>query len=391
MAAWLGPIVDLKGGNPQGAEELRRDMYLSGVSAEHRPPVMLGGSRGQRPPVMFRIAHRAVGGLTGSHVAGALARVCVEETFHHFKDSWMTYGFQKRAIAGAWVDNIYVISDSPHKAIHILNQAESHLISNWSLHFKPSSKSIMPVRGCEQACTDPGYRVVTRFDALGHVLLSTGSCHVCFDETLKSAWKQFWIHVSPKCRGKLPIKLRLDFMNRFVRPIIRYRCPRWPFSKHKSRLLDIVQRKMLRIVSGIQRKPDETPETFSRRSARLVAVAQHEQGRWSDMWASSVVTWAAHVLRNTNNGSWSFQLLNLQSSTALREIRAFNSNRPGTRAAPGYLPVRWTDGLANAFKHICPLKPGVRSSVETACERHFSVSFSDTHEEHMIASFLSFF
>ena len=297
---------------------------------------------------MFRIAHRAIGGLTGSRVAGALDRVCVEETFHHFKDAWKTNGFQNRAIAGAWVDNIYVISDSPHKAVQILNQAENHLRRNWSLHFKPSSKSIMPVQGCAQVCSDPGYRVVTRFDALGHVLMSTGSCQICFDETLKSAWKQFWTRVSPKCRGKLPLKLRLDFMNRFVRPIIGYRCPRWPFSKHKSRLLDIIQRKILRIVSGIQRKPDETPETFSRRSARMVADMQHEQGLWSDMWASSVVTWAAHILRNTNNGSWSFCLLDLQSSTTLRELRAFNSNRLGTRATSGFLSVRWTDGLSTA-------------------------------------------
>ena len=135
--------------------------------------------------------------------------------------------------------------------------------------------------GCEQTNTDPTYKVVTNFEALGHTLMSTGSCEVCFQATIRAAWKQFWQHVSLKCSGRSPVVFRMDFMTRYIRPIIVYRCARWPYSKHRARLLDIVQRKMLRIVAGIRRLQDETSESFARRSARKVADLQSNQGCWS--------------------------------------------------------------------------------------------------------------
>ena len=338
----------------------------------------------------LRIQHRAVGGLTGSRVAGALGRICVEETFYNFKEKWLRCGFQNRAVAGSWVDNVYVLSDSPQKAVQILKEAESHLRSKWSLSFKPSSKSLMPVHSCTQNCADPEYRTVCRFDALGHVLTSTGSCQMCFNETINAAWRQFWHNVSPKCRKKFPVQYRLDSLTRFVKPIIVYRCARWPFSKHKARQLDIIQRKMLRIICDIKRLDDEAPETFSRRSARLVAETQRNQTCWSKMWAQNVVMWAAHIIRNTNGTSWPAQLLSVQSSTALREARAFNANRPGTRNTSGFLPTRWTDGVATAIQVLTPFTPKVRLSIEEACHRHFSVNMHGVPEEHLIANFLSF-
>ena len=164
----------------------------------------------------------------------------------------------------------------------------------------------------------------------------------------------------PMCCGKVPAHYRIDAINRFVKPVFVYRCARWPFSKHKARSLDIIQRKMLRIVSNIQRLAEETPESFGRRSARLVSDIQMTQTRWSQIWAQNVIMWSAHVLRNTNDMSWPAHVLSVQSSTSLRELRAFNGSRPGTRASSGFLPTRWTDSLINAIQFVKPLSRKIR-------------------------------
>ena len=148
---------------------------------------------------------------------------------------------------------------------------------------------------------------------------------------------------------------------------------------------------MLRIVSNIQRLAEETPDSFGRRSARLVSDIQITQTRWPQIWAQNVIMWSAHVLRNTNDMSWPAQVLSVQSSTSLRELRAFNGSRPGTRASSGFLPTRWTDGLSNAIQFVKPLNRKIRQSIEEACGNFFQVDMQEMLDEHLIASFLSFF
>ena len=129
-----------------------------------------------------------------------------------------------------------------------------------------------------------------------------------------------------------------------------YKCPRWPYSKYRARLLDIIQRKMLRIIYGVRSKLDETPNAFARRAAREVSKVQLEVGVWSHLWAKLVVTWGAHMARNTCKNSWSGLLLDVQSSSDLRRRRAAFSNRTATRAAAGWLCPRWTDSVQLALE-----------------------------------------
>ena len=340
------------------------------------------------------VRHRAVGGLTGSRTAGALARVCMEQTLHHFKDRWQSFGFRRRVIAGVWVDNVHVASDTPQKALNILNDAEDHLQRYWELTFKPSSKSIMLAQGSDQTCNDPHYALVTRFATLGHILTPTGSCRPCFDATIKAACKQFVLRISPMCFGKLPLQRRLEALKRYVVPVIRYRCSRWSFAKHMFRLLDITQRKMLRITCRVTRLMDESPDVFARRASRLVAATQCEQGFWSDLWAKQVVWWAAHIIRNTKANCLAFNLLDVQSSFALAEVRASNGNRPGTRSSAGWLPVRWTDGVKTALLRLQSkgLFHTVRDKIQDACKHRFpDACFHDMEEEFLTATFLSHF
>ena len=341
-----------------------------------------------------RIVRRGAGGLTGSRTAGALARICVEETFSNFASSWKALGFQRRIIAGSWVDNICVASDSPQKALQVLGDAEAHLNRVWSLSFKPSSKSIMFAQGCDQICETPGFSVVTRFKCLGHILTPTGSARECFEATMAAAWRNFWKNVAPLCRGKLPVQARISFLNRFVKPIITFRCPRWPFSKYRARLLDIIQRKMLRIVCGVQSKEDEPPDVFARRAARVISNVQLETGPWSHLWAKLVVSWGAHIARNTCKNSWCGLLLDVQSSSDLRQRRAEFSNRTATRASAGWMSRRWTDGVQLALEVLVSsnFNPSLRRILEDTvnAREQFRVS-EDACNDSLIAAFLQYF
>ena len=151
---------------------------------------------------------------------------------------------------------------------------------------------------------------------------------------------------------------------------------------------------MLRIVSNIRSKEDETPDTFARRAAREVSKVQSEVGPWSHLWAKLVVTWGAHIARNTCKLSWSGLLLDVQSSSDLRHRRAAFANRTATRANAGWLCPRWTDSVQLALEVL--VKNGInyhvkRKLIETVKARD-NIEFSDEAcNDTLSAVFLDYF
>ena len=53
---------------------------------------------------------RPVGGLTGSRVAGALARIPIEDLVAFYSEYWKEKGFERRISIGTWVDNLVFAS-----------------------------------------------------------------------------------------------------------------------------------------------------------------------------------------------------------------------------------------------------------------------------------------
>ena len=82
------------------------------------------------------------GGLPGSRLAGALARVPIEDVVHHFQDTWKSLGLHDHIFCATWIDNLFVVSDFPHRAVLMLEQAEAFLAAKWQLTMKPDSKSL---------------------------------------------------------------------------------------------------------------------------------------------------------------------------------------------------------------------------------------------------------
>ena len=148
---------------------------------------------------------------------------------------------------------------------------------------------------------------------------------------------------------------------------------------------------MIRLVIKIRCLPDESPDAYVRRSSRAVLYVQSMIGPWGLRWVESVISWAAHMLRNTNHACWSATLLDVASSHELSARRSQNHNRPGTRATNAWVSRRWTDGLRVALEyfssHAFKLPP-VYSGADLMCtdlrqRKMFLVDLFDFVKEHI--------
>ena len=120
---------------------------------------------------------------------------------------------------------------------------------------------------------------------------------------------------------------------------------------------------------GIKPLPHEDVAAFARRAGRVVSNTQRARGAWSVRWAERCITWAAHILRNNHMCSWGANILDVRSTNEIAARRAFNSNRPATRAQPGFACRRWTDGVHAALDFWQAPNKGARRYV-TSVSNH---------------------
>ena len=109
---------------------------------------------------------------------------------------------------------------------------------------------------------------------------------------------------------------------------------------------------ILEIILRVRPLPADTVDAYFRRASHIIAAVQETRGVWSWVWASKIISWSSHVVRNTANASWPSKILHVRSSHELNSRRAWHSQRPNTRSSPGWCPTRWTDGVAKAIKHL---------------------------------------
>ena len=299
-----------------------------------------------------KVRERGTGSLTGSRTAGALARLPIEDMISVKHNSWCKLGFHQRLNVGCWVDNLYVASSTPCRAVAILCDAEDYLENVWHLRIKESSKMFMPMFNNGQEFSQVGWAKVSEFPVLGHIVQDNGACNVCFRSAVSGAWRAFWANLSRASTGPLSLHLKLRHMTRVVNPIIFFRASRWPFSSNKAKLLDRTQRHMIRIMLGIRMLPGEDMSTFARRAGHAVLNVQRNVGSWGFGWARNIISWAAHVLRNNADACWGARVLDFRSSSELDERRRDHGNRPHTRFSSGFTNRRWTDGVSHAINFL---------------------------------------
>ena len=210
----------------------------------------------------------------------------------------------------------------------------------------------MPSCQSDQDFECEGWSKVTAFPILGHLIAAGGAVNPCIDQALAAAWRAFWRFVRKAGVSALSTALRLRQINMCVAPIILFRAPRWAFTLSNAERLNRMQRKMLRIVLPIRVIASETPESFARRSGRIVSHVRRMVAPWGALWACRVISWAGHALRDTKGLCWSASILDVRSSAELSARRSLNSNRPEARKQGGWSNRRWTDGVGSAQTYL---------------------------------------
>ena len=199
------------------------------------------------------------------------------------------------------------------------------------------------------------WNVVSSFRILGHYIEDTGSINLCYSNTVAAMWRQFWANLGKPVFKRFHIKIKIARLDSLVFPILNFRFSRWPFSKSRAKSLDRVQRKMISICLGLRCLVNESGESFvQRRLARINEIIPFQK-RWSYIWASRVVDWSNHVVRNTHGHCWSTQLIDVVSPEELAERRRDNYNRPCTRIVPGFTSTRWYESIEPANEWILSL------------------------------------
>ena len=304
------------------------------------------------------VRNRCIGGLTGSRVAGMLARIPVESTFIERAHIWRRWGFPLSTDTGdrvvlccaSYVDNCFAVSTNPAGAICILEDLESVLKDKWRLIMKPSSRSYVEARGGNRgSLNEEKWPRHDTFNVLGHWLQDNGSVRSCWARTRQQMWGAFWANVSAAGSMKLPLLLRMKLLLRAVVPILDFKCSRWPPQLQIANELDAVQRKMVAILLRLTPENEETCEQFRRRRGRAARALCLQGGLWSRRWFRRAVAWDDHSRRERNSFTWAAKLVEYRAAAFLASRRAAHFGRTATRSQPGFVCRRWHGGIIVAW------------------------------------------
>ena len=325
------------------------EISLAAACLRHQllPPIVLS-VRG----ATSTIRNRCLGGLTGSRVAGQLGRVPVQATIQSILPSLTKLAWSQQdvtLVVTSYVDNVWFLAPNAYKATRMADLFAVHLQRYWSQTIKPTSKQVMSVFGAtDESTIDDSWDVVFSMPVLGHLISANGSIEEDFQFTIRKMWKTFWSNAGLLSARRLPLDHKLKLIQRATLPIADQHMVRWPFTDHRAKQVDRVQRKMLLICNRCAPMPTEDSETFFKRRHREAATLQRRAGRWSHRWATQVVKWHSHIRRDPNF-SWPSQLLKVRPPAEL-QARRWLWNRPRTRVLPGFTNARWTECVEKALE-----------------------------------------
>ena len=166
--------------------------------------------------------------------------------------------------------------------------------------------------------------------------------------------KAFWANTEVATAKGLTDNQRLMLINRAVRPMLDYRCSRWPPQIQIAKEIDAYQRRLVASAARLPRRPGESLDVFCRRRASFAAAVCRKGGTWSKRWFQRALDWDDHLRRRRNGNSWAAKLLDYRGAPwlASRRLEQHSSlssaGRTGTRLHSGCVFQRWHDGVTLA-------------------------------------------
>ena len=196
-------------------------------------------------------------------------------------------------------------------------------------------------------------------EVLGHFVPLSGSVSRAWGEVNKFVWRSYFAKFKPAVLRLCSSDGVLSYMDRHLLPILTYRCCIWPFSKSIADEIDAFQARLLGPLLDVRKTTDETIEEFVRRRCRRANTLTDDYGRWSAVWARRVLTFDAHIERDTSGILWGALLrpvrdaqwlMNRRSQYGPLTLSAFTTwtataGRTNTRAAKGGVAIRWHKGV----------------------------------------------
>ena len=342
---------------------------------------------------------RCCGGLTGSNVALTMARVPIESSVCDLYEESALRGFERedlRLVFATYIDNIFAASSSPEDACLNLSNLFRLLSTKWGLSLKSGSACVICSKGCDLSRFRPeeGIPLVSEAVVLGWQICSNGSQRSGWKELIRKAWTCFWANCRARGWRSWGIKRRLRLLDRCVKPIVLHRLQVWGATKSGVKRLSRLQRHLVSRACGNFMLPCETFKAFFQRcSSESRLHIGKTVSDWSLAWCRSTLSWDMHLKRDwdaqsafvakypqsrtilgrgvsgwtfrdieetyATGFSWAAALHNFRAESFLASLRTTfsrslvaTSTRTGTRAARGYVEVRWHDSVAYCNEHV---------------------------------------
>lgn len=306
-----------------------------------------------------RFLRRTRGTLTGTRTAVVAGRVPLLDVAKERQHVWeqLCIWYSGRAMAvSSFVDNVYTCAHSVENAVAVLEDLELFLRERWRLTFGADSRKVLMANGYDTRGLDISllarWQVATCSNCLGHWLQSDGGIAYDLKDTKAKMWRAFYANLGRGLRAT-SIKRKMSFLETCVRPIAAYRWSRWPFGRSAAAALDKTQVHMVSCLVAVEPRPHENASDYWRRrslnAGRLIA----SKGRWSQHWAKSIRTWAAHIERRHDEGTWNLEIFQHHDENWLNSQREIHegasiTSRTRTRAVHGKVQRRWQEGVGEA-------------------------------------------
>ena len=285
---------------------------------------------------------RAIGAVTGSRCAGALGRIPVECSLAASMSAIRSHGFSLDC------------GDSVAAAACIADHVAAELKASWGLKVKDGSRLCMAANSSEEFLPDGSqWKQATAFPTLGSVITDDGSPWVDFMDFHRSAWRTFFANCCRPSVKRRPLRERLRLLDRAVRPLLDFKCSRWPWSTNLAKAEDAMQKRMIGITLDVRRMGHESVEGYVSRRGRLAATHARDSGWWSERHRLRVRSWRDHLERSRNAEYPAARVYKYKNHAWLCQRRlamASSGTLAGRLAARRmtHVNMRWEDGVKRA-------------------------------------------
>ena len=319
------------------------------------------------PPVAISIGDfaadvdgRTSGSITGSRIAGALARVPVLATLESLDTFLKARGIVlnegSTLCIMTYVDNIFALGKDLRQSIEMCTKFEEVLAEQWGLVIKPDSRECLQPRGASQ--TPPvGWSLREHLKVLGHVISYDGSCKACIENVEAAITSAFWAQLGHIASDKMSDTRRLAVINRCCRGILTYRAARWTTTKTLIDGIDGLQRRLVCWALRDRPAPGDDVQAFMMKKARRAKTLAEQHGTWSRLVRQKQVQWRDHLLRHPD--LWAAKLfkhhINQEKLLHMRSTRQGTSTagRTATRIRGlGHVHRRWHDCVDDAMAFL---------------------------------------